>query len=537
MNIFLKLLVFTAIICVGININAQTDVFVRSYEIPVPAIENTGFGEFIAGVDFDGDGKSEIYAVNNMLDQGGAELIPRMYKFEFNGTTWDSVWSTEMLNIPQQNSWAALAYGDWDKDGKMEMIWGPANNLGGANVNPPRIIVFEYPGDGSDAMGVFVLGSYTPNATWTITDQDNFEVRPFRWLLTDIDSDGDEELLFCDRSGNYRFGVVSVTDIPDNGDQSEVWTMEYSGLGQTLDASVIYDIAVIDNSFYLMHDNGTVTPVSYSNNNWVIEPVYTELIPGGSWKSSSVVDINNDGKKEFVVGGWTSGNNKVYLIQYEDFAGLTATEIADASPLIGSSGRFNGGHFGDVDNDGKIDLLFGTRGTTPLAAIVRVEYQGGDISLASNYIASVVDSLHPSAGAGSRFDIVRAANIDDDPEMEILYTDGNQSGLVPIVILDLQKSVSVEKEKIPSHFFLDQNYPNPFNPLTNIRFGIASESIIDLRVYNMLGEEIAVLIYNQLKSGGVYTATFDASALSSGTYIYVLKTGNFTLSKKLLLLK
>ncbi len=52
--------------------------FEREGEIPVPSIENTGFGNMIAGVDFDGDGKPEIYIVNNMLDQGGEELTPRI---------------------------------------------------------------------------------------------------------------------------------------------------------------------------------------------------------------------------------------------------------------------------------------------------------------------------------------------------------------------------------------------------------------------------------------------------------------------------
>ncbi len=58
--------------------------FTRSYEIHDPAIENTGLGEIVAGVDWDGDGRKEIYAVNNMLDQGGSEEIPKIYKFEFN---------------------------------------------------------------------------------------------------------------------------------------------------------------------------------------------------------------------------------------------------------------------------------------------------------------------------------------------------------------------------------------------------------------------------------------------------------------------
>ncbi|RMD48272.1 MAG: hypothetical protein D6830_07125, partial [Ignavibacteria bacterium] len=249
--------VLLSLLFLPILIQAQT--FTRAYEIPVPTIENTGFGEFFAGVDFDGDGNVEIFAVNNMLDQGGAELIPRIYKFEKHGEQWDSVWSYEMFNIPQQNSWGPLIPGDWDKDGKMEAIWCPANNFGTDNPNPPRIIVFEYPGDGSDAMGAPQFGGPVPNATWTITDQDNFEVRPIRIHLTDIDQDGDNEFIFGDRRGNYRFGVISVSDIPDAGTQDITWTLEASGLDQGIAASTIYDAAVMDQSIILFHSDGSVT--------------------------------------------------------------------------------------------------------------------------------------------------------------------------------------------------------------------------------------------------------------------------------------
>ena len=69
------------------SINGQQDQFSRVDTEIVPEIENCGFGEFIAGVDFDADGYLEIYAVNNMNDIGGNELIPRIYKYENKGWT------------------------------------------------------------------------------------------------------------------------------------------------------------------------------------------------------------------------------------------------------------------------------------------------------------------------------------------------------------------------------------------------------------------------------------------------------------------
>jgi hypothetical protein len=192
----------------------QYDLFRRAGTIPMAPIENSGWGNMIGGVDLDKDGKPEIYTVNNDWNDTGNELIPRIYKYELDSAKWKLVWSAT-LNIPLQNTWPALTYGDWDGDGKMEVIWGPVNNTGAGNPNPPRIVVFEDVGDGSDNMGVpDGSGGWKPNAEWTIVTTDNYNLRPFRWQLTDIDNDGKPELVFVSRVAGERFGIVSVSDIP-----------------------------------------------------------------------------------------------------------------------------------------------------------------------------------------------------------------------------------------------------------------------------------------------------------------------------------
>ena len=513
--------------------------FVRSYSIPVPEIENTGLGEVVAGVDWDGDGKLEIYAVNNMLDQGGSEEIPKIYKFEFNSatSTWDSVWMATVLDIPRQNSWAAVTWGDWDKDGKPEIIWGPANYLGSDNTNPPRILVYEARDDGSEGLGVEGFGITTPNCQWTITDLDNTELRPFKWELADIDSDGDLELCFADRKDVYSYGVISVTDIPDNGDGSEIWTLETSGFDTDIPSS--YDMVVLDNTMYLIHDSaeGDVTLVSYSNGAWETPVTLTGKTPGGSWKTASVVDIDNDGNKEIVVAGWAAHFNNLYLLQPDPFEKLKSYKIANFTSLIGELGRFNGGDAGDIDLDGKVDIVLGTRGATPLASIVRIEYQGGDITDSTSYTYQIIDSL-ASDITTQRFDIVKIANVDDDPEMEVVYSDGNQINRIPTFILDYEEGLAVdEEETIPNEYFLSQNYPNPFNPSTTIRFGLSEQSNVSLKIYDILGREVAVVLDNESRAAGSYEITFDASVLASGTYIYKLTSKNFTMSKKMILLK
>ncbi len=99
-----------------------------------------------------------------------------------------------------------------------------------------------------------------------------------------------------------------------------------------------------------------------------------------------------------------------------------------------------------------------------------------------------------------------------------------------------------QNEDLPSKFVLEQNYPNPFNPTTTIKYSIPKLGSVEthgrtsLRIYNVLGEEIATLV-NQKQTPGNYSVQFDASNLPSGTYFYTLRAGNFTATRKMILLK
>jgi len=88
----------------------------------------------------------------------------------------------------------------------------------------------------------------------------------------------------------------------------------------------------------------------------------------------------------------------------------------------------------------------------------------------------------------------------------------------------------------PSEIVLYQNYPNPFNPSTQISFALPASEHVELSIYNVSGQKVAELL-NQQMSAGVHQITFDAQSLSSGTYIYQLKTSDGVLSKKFMLIK
>ena len=85
-------------------------------------------------------------------------------------------------------------------------------------------------------------------------------------------------------------------------------------------------------------------------------------------------------------------------------------------------------------------------------------------------------------------------------------------------------------------FVLEQNYPNPFNPSTNIQYAVGSQQFVVLKVYDILGEEIATLV-NEEKSAGTYEIMFDAQLLASGVYLYKLEAGSYIQTKKMILLR
>ncbi len=89
---------------------------------------------------------------------------------------------------------------------------------------------------------------------------------------------------------------------------------------------------------------------------------------------------------------------------------------------------------------------------------------------------------------------------------------------------------------IPTEYKLEQNYPNPFNPSTTIKFSLPEKSMVTLKIYNIVGEEVATLI-NKERDSGIHSADFDASRLSSGAYFYKIQAGSFNQVKKMLLLK
>lgn len=110
------------------------------------------------------------------------------------------------------------------------------------------------------------------------------------------------------------------------------------------------------------------------------------------------------------------------------------------------------------------------------------------------------------------------------------------SGFLGAVLGDPQVVAVDDRTDVPLTYALSQNYPNPFNPTTMIRFEIPAEVHVALKVYNVLGQEVLVVV-DEVKQPGRYEVRVDASVLASGAYLYRLRAGDFVETRKFILLR
>jgi photosystem II stability/assembly factor-like uncharacterized protein len=121
-----------------------------------------------------------------------------------------------------------------------------------------------------------------------------------------------------------------------------------------------------------------------------------------------------------------------------------------------------------------------------------------------------------------------------ESNQNIVYAVGENG----IMLKTTNGGVSVQNisSEIPSSYSLQQNYPNPFNPTTNLKFQVKSSNVVKLVVFDILGKEVATLV-NEKLAPGTYEATFDGSNLTSGVYFYRLTAGDFSETKKMIMIK
>ena len=112
-------------------------------------------------------------------------------------------------------------------------------------------------------------------------------------------------------------------------------------------------------------------------------------------------------------------------------------------------------------------------------------------------------------------------------------------GVVPLSTPNIMYKAGdghADQPGLPTQFALHQNYPNPFNPSTEISFSLPEACAVRLEVYNVLGQRVASLVDGRMDAGA-HTVTWDATEVSSGVYLYHLQAGEFSETRKMMLLK
>ncbi len=186
------------------------------------------------------------------------------------------------------------------------------------------------------------------------------------------------------------------------------------------------------------------------------------------------------------------------------------------------------------------ECLYGVRGIVtdsitnqPLKAKIRV--QGREYMNDSTFVFSdtTCGDYHRMLPTGTYTLVVKAPN-HYPKTITGVYVKYDSTTYLNIKLRPV--STGISGTETPSEYFLSQNYPNPFNPVTNIRYQIPKNSFVSLKVYTVLGQEVAELV-NEKQQAGNYEIKFDGSKLSSGIYFYKLTAGDFSDVKNMIFIK
>ncbi|HLT24119.1 MAG TPA: choice-of-anchor D domain-containing protein [Ignavibacteria bacterium] len=501
-----------------------------------PANPNTSFNDIQPMSmkkisDVNGDGVDDILVstenYHTICYNGNSSVtadILWIYNTHFGTINTGSVdWQDAMQTIP-----------DIDGDGIMDVIIGCA---GGNEM--------VYAISGRSGQKIWEYGN--PSTT---DDGDIMGIRTDR----DYNNDGKMDVLIS-ASGTQnggRHAAICVNGL--NG--TEIFNV-------TQTAGFTYDIVATDfGGAISLGNDGPPYLVNGFNSSGVSAWSYPVL--GAVWCMRQVPDLNNDGIKD-VMGYYTQSFGSGFLFAVTGDAGAELW-----TKDLGQGNNGNMAFFPDLDGNGFDEVISSGPQTihridiktdsvqwsySPSASYSRGIDNIGDVNGDSIADVAVIMQNPPKvivldgskgavlfeyslgAGINQRGDrIASLGDVDDNNSNE--FVAGSRDGKVICFSGGPDGTVGIQtiSNVIPDKFSLQQNYPNPFNPTTKIKFDIPQNAKVSLKVYDVLGREVANLVNSQLIAG-VYEYTFEGSAFSSGIYFYTLETENFKETKKMLLVK
>ena len=467
--------------------------------------------------DFTGDGVVDVLAIADGNDQGTG--YKRAYLF--NGTNGDIVWEhyypgpnpsfgKTIISIDDLNGDnlpdAVIAYGN---NGTTDLAVRALNGINGQTLwtrpmilyEPKELLELPLPNGNSDVIAaeyfnrIHRLNGTDGSIVWTYPLGASAGVIQIA-LINDINSDQIPDVLIASFANNglnclsgadgaqlwawqmdYQFGVATIPDINNDGIEEVLAAARYG-------------------NFYCISGRGDSL-------------IYMHSFPG-DWMYSvnKIPSIDGNFSYEMLAG---TRDGKVVC-----FSGGTVAVPVELTTFTGYAANakvfLNWSTATETNNSG-FEIERASSATTP----VQEEWesigyvQGSGTTTDLRYYSFTDEDV--SAGTYK----YRLKQIDYNGAFE--YSD----------IIEIEVGT-------PSQYSLEQNYPNPFNPATTISYSIKEKGLVTLKVYDILGNEVATLV-NEEQSAGIYKFKFDAKSFASGIYFYTLKTGEFVSTKKMILLK
>ncbi len=335
------------------------------------------------------------------------------------------------------------------------------------------------------------------------------------------------EFLFYHNGSNVAF--YNPTD-----GKREIWLRIDGAPG---DYQLILTGATVNNGRY----DATLNPSQVWNSDYSGNIFQNHVIEGSVWDLASA--YNN-----------ITPNCYILRTSWIDIDGITRTSPPDE----GSAGELWLGSGVGPTFDGRLGIDVSAPGNTIVTTYSPTSYwetfrnnliQNGNglygmasaVSAASPIVTGIVAlmlQMKPDLDAAQVKQILQQGARQDSFTGQIPNTHWGYGKVDALNALNLVNQIlGVKSENnVANNFNLQQNYPNPFNPATIIKYRIAKAGVVTLKVFNLLGEEVATLV-NENEHPGNYEVQFDERNLASGIYLYQLQAGNFFATKKMILLK
>lgn len=454
-------------------------------------------GRGIAAGDLDGDGKVDIVVADD-----GAKTISVLH----NSSTKGTVSFDDKVDFAAGDRPSSVALADFDGDGLLDIVCA---NLENGNIGVYR---------NTSTPGTITSGSFASRKIFTTGNN------PWDIAVGDLDGDGLIDIaVVCQLSSAVTVlrnkstaGVISFDVMKEFAAES---IPQGVAIGD-IDGDGKLDIAIGNNgsgSVSVFHNTSTAGSITTASFDSAVN--FSTDSPRGI----ALRDLNGDGKPELIAGG----TNYMTVFPNTATSGSITTGSFGTKKLNAAGSLVQCAVVGDYNGDGLPDLA-------------SANYNGNSVSVVQNL--STTGALNFSGpltiAANKQPRYAATGDFNNDGKPDIAVVNYANPGTITILQNTFSSSTAVQsRQEILREFSLSQNYPNPFNPTTTLAFTLLKDGITTLKIYNVLGQEVATLVNEALKAGEYHKAVFNATNFASGIYIARLQSGNQVQLKKMLLLK